>query len=436
MKKISFTLLAFIAIFSATAQHRSTFDDLGLAPNSYWNGSNLSGGFLDGDAYFTNSYDTTYFFWSGFAYSNVPVNVDTITTAATDYSYQYSNAASSGVFGSSAFGICYVGTPTLKLKGFAPGHQVFGMYVTNSAYDYLSMKYGDSFAKKFGGVTGMDSDWFRLTVTGWYQGNPIADSVNFYLADFRSPDTTQHYILKTWEFVNLLPLGNVDSLTFILNSSDTAGGFGMNTPAYFALDNFMTTDGATYYGPLLANDSFSLVYMDTLTGNADTLIANIVANDTLSPFLAYTVSLVSSPQILGATAYLNSSDSLVYIPAQGITGTDTLYYSVCDEIGTCDTAEILVYVLTPSQADTSDGVANIGLPDLHIYPNPASTNLSISYTSTIQYVSIVDMTGREAMLIDLHSTQATFNIEQLSPGVYTVMIHTADGTDAKRLVKE
>jgi len=298
------------------------------------------------------------------------------------------------------------------------------------------MKYGDGFGKKFGGVTGMDSDWFRLTITGWYQGNPIADSVNFYLADFRSPDTTQHYILKSWAFVDLLPLGNVDSLTFILNSSDTAGGFGMNTPAYFALDNFMTTDGATYQGPLLANDSFSFVYMDTLTGNPDTLIANIVANDTLSPFLAYTISLVSSPLILGATAYLNSSDSLVYIPAQGITGTDTLYYSVCDEIGTCDTAQILVYVATPSNADTSTGIKNIGLPDLHIYPNPASANLSISYSGTIQSISIIEMTGREAMQIDIHSTQSTFNIEQLSPGVYTVIIHTADGTDAKRLVKE
>ena len=436
MKKISFTLLAIIAIFSATAQHRSTFDDLGLAPNSFWNGSNLSGGFLDGDAYFTNTYDTTYSFWSGFAYSNIGVNVDTITTAASDYSYQYNNAANGGVFGSSAFGICYAGSPTLRLKGFAPGHQVYGMYVTNSAYDYLSMKYGDGFAKKFGGLTGTDPDWFRLTVTGWYQGNPITDSVNFYLADFRSSDTTQHYILKTWKFVNLLPLGNVDSLTFILNSSDTAGGFGMNTPAYFALDNFMTTDGATYYGPLLANDSFSFVYMDTLTGNADTLVANIVAGDTLSSFLSYTVSLISSPMILGATAYLNSNDSLVYIPAQGITGVDTLYYSVCDEVGTCDTAQILINVLPPTQIDTSTGIREVGLSNLHLYPNPASTNLSISYTSTIQSVSIIDMTGREAMQIDLHTTAASFNIEQLSPGVYTVIIHTADGTDAKQLVKE
>src|SRR5665213_3447668 len=159
MKKISFTLLAFIAIFSASAQHRSTLDSLPLSPNSYWDGSDLSGGFLDGDAFFPNQYNSTYFYWSGFAYSDVPVNVDTIHTGATDFNYEYSSAAGAGAYGSRSFGLAYAGTnPTINLRGFAPGHQLYGMYVTNSAYTYLSMKYGDGFGKKFGGLTGTDPD--------------------------------------------------------------------------------------------------------------------------------------------------------------------------------------------------------------------------------------------------------------------------------------
>lgn len=433
MKKISFILLAFTAIFSANAQHRSTFDDLGLAPNSYWNGSNLSGGFLDGDGYFPNQYDTTYAFWTGFAYSNVPLNIDSITTGATDYNYQYSSAQGGGVYGSSAFGICYTSGSysTLNLQGFAPGHQIYGMYVTNSAYDYLSMKYGDAFAKKFGGVTGTDPDWFRLTITGWYQGNPIADSVYFYLADFRSADTTQHYILKSWKFIDLLPLGNVDSLFFTLSSSDT-GIYGMNTPAYFAFDNFMTTDGVTYSSPVAVADSFRFTYIDTLTGNADTLHANLLVNDTLSPFLQYTVSLIQGASFIGAIAYLNAGDSLVYIPAAGVQGTDTLVYSICDELGACDTAQIFVTILGPNHT----GIADIGLPDMYIYPNPATSYLSVSYSSAIQAISITDMSGREVMQRDINSTAAFLHIEALSAGVYTVLIHTADGIAARRLVKE
>jgi hypothetical protein len=434
MKKISFTLLAIIAIFSATAQHISTFDSLGLTPDSYWNGSNLAGGFLDGEGYFTNNYDTTYYSWSGFAYSNVPVNVDTILNGSTDYNYQYSAASGSGALGSAACGISYTGSDDaiIGLKGFAPGHPVYGMMVNNTAYDYLSMTHGDAFAKKFGGATGMDSDWFRLTVTGWYGGAPVANTVNFYLADFRSPDTTQHYVVKTWQFVSLLSLGNVDSLSFTLNSSDT-GTYGMNTPAYFAIDNFTTTDGAAVTGAIAVNDSFTFVYMDTLTGNPDTLVANILANDSLPASLSYTVALISSPFIIGATAYLDSSNDLVYIPAQGVTGVDTLYYSLCDQSGTCDTAQILIYILSPQN---NVGIMDINIPDLHLYPNPASSYISISYSSAVQAIDIIDMSGRKVLQRELNSNTAAINIASLSPGVYTVMVHTANGISAKRLVKE
>jgi hypothetical protein len=432
MKKISFTLLALIALFSASAQHRSTFDDLGLPPASYWNGSNLSGGFLDGDAYFTTFYDTSYggYWSSGFAYSDIPVNVDTLTALSNDFHYEFNVAPGAGVLGSATFGI-YYGGGNIRLKGFAAGHQVYGMYVTNTAFDYLSMKFGDHFAKKFGGTTGTDPDWFRLTVSGWYQGALLTDSIQFYLADFRSADTAQHYILKNWKFMNLLSLGNVDSLFFAFSSSDT-GVNGLNTPAYFALDNFMTTDGAAYVGPNAVNDSFSIVYMDTLTGNADTLHANILANDSLPGFLGSTVSLITGPLITGARAYLDSNDHLVYIPAAGIQATDSLTYAICDEAGTCDTAYILIFVAGPRYS----GLADLGLSELTIYPNPARSIISVSYSSTIETVSIIDITGRQVLQQDINKATAAVNIGALSPGVYTVLVHTIDGTAVRRLIKE
>jgi hypothetical protein len=101
------------------------------------------------------------------------------------------------------------------------------------------MRDGDAFAKKFGGTSGNDPDWFKLIVKGSLGGMQNQDSVEVYLADFRANDNTQDYILKTWQFVDISNLGMYDSLHFYLSSSDV-GSFGMNTPAFFCMDNFTT----------------------------------------------------------------------------------------------------------------------------------------------------------------------------------------------------
>ncbi len=213
----------------------STFDDLKLdSTNAYWNGSDTSGGFQSGSAYFFNEYNLTYGSWSGFAYSNVKND----TTAG--FSNQYAAIPASGVFHSSKYAVAYAYSPvSLKLTGELAGSVLKGLYVTNSTYAALSMEYGDAYAKKFGGADGTDPDWFLLTIKGYDKGE-FTDSVSFYLADYRFTSSDSDYIVKTWKWVNLQQLGAVDSLTFELHSSDM-GKYGMNTPAYFCLDNLNDT---------------------------------------------------------------------------------------------------------------------------------------------------------------------------------------------------
>jgi hypothetical protein len=103
------------------------------------------------------------------------------------------------------------------------------------------MKEGDAFAKKFGGITGNDPDFFLLTIKKFYNGQLSADSINFYLADYRFTDNSLDYLVKDWTWIELTSLGNADSLQFSLSSSD-AGAFGMNTPAYFCVDDVQTAD--------------------------------------------------------------------------------------------------------------------------------------------------------------------------------------------------
>ena len=223
---------------SLKAQTISTFDNFLLANNSYWDGSAqpLGATFTSGHAIFPNFYDTSYGgFWStGWAYSDMK---DSTTSG---FANQYSARTAQGYNNSATYAVGQQNT-IVRLTGAAAGKVVNGFYVTNGTYPYLSMKDGDFVAKKFGGASGNDADWFKLTVRKWYNGTMTNDSAEFYLADYRFSNNAQDYIVKTWQWVDLSGLGNVDSLKFILTSSDN-GSFGMNTPAFFCMDNFITAD--------------------------------------------------------------------------------------------------------------------------------------------------------------------------------------------------
>ncbi len=230
--------ILFAAMFGTLqAQTVIDFEDLSLEPDTFWNGSDLSGGFETKGVFFVNYYDTTWGSWIGFAYSN---KTDTNTAG---YTNQYSTAAGKGADGSEIFALAYVSAYSpnyIKLNGYDGGSVIEGFYITNNTYAYISMRDGDAYSKKFGGDDGNDPDWFKLTVTGYLSGSETG-TVEFYLADYRFADNDSDYIVKDWRWFDLSSLGTVDSITFALSSSDT-GQYGMNTPAYFCMDNLTLSE--------------------------------------------------------------------------------------------------------------------------------------------------------------------------------------------------
>ena len=122
-------------------------------------------------------------------------------------------------------------------------HKVNGVYVTNAAINYISMKYGDSYGKKFGGENGTDPDFLKLTAVG-KNGDTETGSVDFYLADYRSDYSCDDYIVTDWSWMDLSSLGEVSSIEFSLSSSDN-GDYGMNTPTYFCLDGLSVNPQAS-----------------------------------------------------------------------------------------------------------------------------------------------------------------------------------------------
>lgn len=145
-----------------------------------------------------------------------------------------------------------------------------GFYITNTSFTYHSMNEGDQFAKKFGGLNGTDPDYFLLHILAKENGSWKADTVHFYLADFRNADPSKDSILDSWAWVDLSKLGTADTLRFLLESSDT-GEFGMNTPGFFAIDaisrnwhvSVQTVESTTF--KLYPNPASSHVYLSKET---------------------------------------------------------------------------------------------------------------------------------------------------------------------------
>jgi len=221
--------LAVLTPAATTKAAIATFENLELPEESYWNGADGSGGFASGGVRFKNNYNTEWEFWDGFAYSNIT------DTQTRDMDGQYNAIPGIGQGDSATYGVAYVGwlePPTMTLS---TAQILQGLYVTNNNYTYYTMLNGGPFSKAFGGPTGDDADWLMLTVTGKGATGDTTGKVDFYLADFRSADKSEDYIVDSWQFVDLTPLGEVKSLQFTLASSDT-GAFGMNTPAYFCVD--------------------------------------------------------------------------------------------------------------------------------------------------------------------------------------------------------
>lgn len=234
--KLNFTYLLILFATLLNAQSVVDFEEFSLASESFLNGEDGNGGFASGDVFLPNDYNTGYMSWSGWAISN------TTDVTTPGFMNQYSAFAGGGFDGSANYATSFsFGANILRLQGDAVNTPVSGLYITNSTYTYLSMQDGDSFTKKFGGVTGDDPDFFLLTIKAYSDGTLSADSVDFYLADFRFSDNSQDYIIDEWTFVDLSSLGIADSLAFSLSSSDV-GQFGMNTPAYFCIDNIFASD--------------------------------------------------------------------------------------------------------------------------------------------------------------------------------------------------
>lgn len=233
MKKSLFLAFSLSALSLSAQQQVFDFEDLTLADNS----------FVDGTSVHPADIVTTPFIFgtdliqihapladygSGIGYSN---QTDMTTAGFTNPGSVFNTDNS---VPNSGFGIVYDSTSKIT---FTEPVRLQSIDLTNTTYAYLSMKNGDDYAKKFGGVDGTDADTFAVVIKAYDAAEQLIDSINFKLADFTSANSADDYIVDQWTTLSFASLkDSVSSIKFYFASTDV-GTYGMNTPSYVAIDN-------------------------------------------------------------------------------------------------------------------------------------------------------------------------------------------------------
>ncbi len=240
--------------FTLDLQNTTTLAGNPLAAESHWAGTYVENTHLESQKFiFSHRSGWGGYYWDGFTISNHTDNSNYGENSSDWVSNQWGSMTKGGydgvgtnfLVGMWGFYSDYSATDVTQTSNFVSfddGNQykAVGAYVANSPWVYYQLLNGDTFARKF-----VQGDYFKLIAKGYdADGTTVTGTAEFYLADYRSSDSTQWRLSKDWQWFDLSSLGKVSYIQFTMESTDT-GDYGMNTSAYFCLDKLTVEETAT-----------------------------------------------------------------------------------------------------------------------------------------------------------------------------------------------
>lgn len=410
----------------ATTVGTATFEDVTLGSNGYWQGVSGENEMFSGGWIFTNYYMPEYSFWGGFTASN---HTD---MSQSGLNAQYTAATAGGYDGSAQYGVAYtMGSQTDVYASDGAAHTVTGCYVTNNLWAYQNMLDGDATATPFGGASGNDPDWFKLTATGKNANGQTVGTAEFYLADYRFDNNDEDYILNTWEWFDLSSLGAVHTISFSLSSSKN-NTYGMITPAYFCIENFngeapLPPTPPQDEPPFIANPVGDIVFNEfpqTMEINLDGVASDPDNDDEL---IDYMLISNSNEEIL--TAEINNK-TLVLTRVSNEQSSAKLILRATSNGLYVDFEINVIINFVP------DGIGENDNSVISIYPNPATDIIKISVDTqsiaSVQGIYIYTINGQ----LMKASTETEINVGELPKGVYFVSVLIENQKVVERIIIE
>lgn len=405
MKKLLFFLLVnFLCAFLVKAQNSIDFEDLVLEPESHWNGSDGSGFFTCGYLKFYNDFEELYSTWIGFAFTN---ETDNIT-----YSWQnmYSSASGNGVNASSNYVVSYIGADyendyspipaVLKIDREQAPASFKGMYISLNANAALYMA-DNNFYKE-------QKHWMYLYINAINTESLESASRTIMLADYRFTEE-EGYKLDEWSYIDMSWANGMDSISFIIKSSD-AGDYGINTPSYFCMDDFCSD----------------------IPVNTPDMIAEVKASYNINSGefvnLGALVKGGVQPYYYSWSTEAGLDDYYSQFPQASPTLTTNYTLTISDAIGNQIIRNVTVNV--------NNGNVNIldnTFENLSIYKN-TDASISILNQHIIDKLSIYDITGKLHMAKENNTNSITINTNNLPKSVYFIRISSNGSEIIKKII--
>lgn len=393
-------------------QYVATFDDLYLAPESYWRGyvddpDYASGNFYSGSFGFNNNYISEWNSWNGFAYSDM-----TSTSFSSYFTDQYNCAVGHGAADSANFGVVFVsnwqGATEMTLSNTTIGESVEGMWVTNSAWVVDAILNGDGMEGKFG-----KGDWLKLKLTGVKADGSETETLESYLADYQSADEAERWYLDTWQWIDLKPLGDVVKIRYDIDSTKKNKN-GITTPTYVCIDNVGT-------GP-------DVVEVDTqmLAVNDEEPSATL----DIAPFFTFDDAVATvNYSLVEQSDYAVLSGSTLTVTASA--DSEFTLFAKASQRGQSEYVKIPV-----SMTEKPLGVPTVALENATIYPNPANQYFNVSAATDRMTVEIFSADGSMVKTLDVDGGKARVDVGGLPSGAYLVRISdkTSGATTVKKLL--
>lgn len=385
----------------------ATFDDLALEPETAWYGKRESEGYdhrsftyYSGSYSFPCKYAPSLLTWGGVAYSN-----QTKTSFTSLFPDQFNSAVGHGVNGSKNYAVAYAyGKQTVEVRATHAGPAVIpGTFVTNTAWVKEVTQKG----------TGMGDEPHTPFHKGDYllliaSNSTGTRKLEFPLVDYRSSNDAEHYVIDSWQWLDLSALGETESVIFSMKGTRIANG-GTTIPAYFCLDDF----GSEMPAKEIAAHTIEPQATETL--DLVKLFTEADAAPTDSPRAIYTVSTsddhVATATLQGnklrLTAHAAGNTSLIISQRQG---GKTAYLRLPLTVTEVQPTPQPKPGEKPEEKPTPEVSS-----ELKVYPSPATTEVHLTASGRIE---IFSLTGQLMLTIEHYAAGQAIPIAQLPAGIY------------------
>ena len=214
------------------SMYLTNFEEKELAKDTFWINKENTASFISDKIRFETKGNSTTETWTGFTYSNM-VGKKTSEELTKFSSYNKPLKSTSSIFGVAILDP-YGKAVSLETTD-GDDHLFKSISINNTYYVYDAIQNGKYGSKRFGGTTGTEKDWLKLTIRGINKNGTLRGSVEVMLADFTSGSNRYNTILSEWAEVDLRKIGKVSRLEFVMTSSDRSPDR-INTPPFVCID--------------------------------------------------------------------------------------------------------------------------------------------------------------------------------------------------------